>query len=330
VQLLGDGQRVLQLAQLHGHLRIDRPCLSTVRLFAVDGAAALRVDGGSTEPQEEIVETWFITGASRGLGRTLTEQLLDRGDRVAATLRRPEQLADLARAAGDRLWVRALDVTDTGRLRSVVDAAFAELGRVDVVVSNAGAAVFGAAEEFTDEQVQAQLATNLTASIQLARAAVPHLRAQGGGHLVQVSSMGGQLAFPALSLYHAAKWGIEGFYEALAPEVAPFGVRTTLVEPGMVQTSFYEAAGRTAVHPAYAGHPGLSRGSIAVDTMPGDQAKVAAAIVAVGGAATPPRRLLLGSDAYRMVTVALADRLAGYEAQRETAFSTDLDAVPVR
>ncbi|HEY2191702.1 MAG TPA: SDR family oxidoreductase, partial [Actinomycetospora sp.] len=183
--------------------------------------------------------TWFVTGASRGFGRELTEQLLARGDRVAATLRRPEALDDLTGTHGDRLWRAALDVADTDRLRVVVGAAFAELGPIDVVVSNAGSGVFGAAEELTDTQVEGMLAVNLTASIHLARAAVPHLREQGGGLLMQVSSMGGQMSFPAFSLYHASKWGIEGFYEALAPEVAPFGIRTTLVEPGMIRTSFF-------------------------------------------------------------------------------------------
>ena len=272
------------------------------------------------------MSTWFVTGASRGLGRELTEQLLARGDRVAATLRRPGQLADLAQIHGDRLWIRRLDVTDTAQLREVVDAAFAELGRVDVVVSNAGYGVFGAAEELTDAQIDALVATNLTASIQLARAVVPHLRDQGGGRILQVSSMGAHLGFPAFSLYHATKWGIEGFYEALAPEIEPFGIRTTLVEPGMIRTSFYAAAERTPIHPAYAGHPGMSRGSIPVESMPGDQTKVVAAMVDAGDAEEPPRRLLLGSDAHRLVTAALTDRLVAYDTQRETAFSTDVDA----
>jgi NAD(P)-dependent dehydrogenase (short-subunit alcohol dehydrogenase family) len=179
----------------------------------------LRSVSGAYIRWEFPVQTWLITGASRGLGRELTEQLLARGDRVAATLRKPDQLADLAAMHGDRLWVRALDVTDTAAMRAVVDAAFAELGRIDVVVSNAGYGVVGAAEELSDTQTDL-IAPNLTGSIQLARAVVPHLRAQAGGHILQVSSMGGQLAFPGFSLYHTTKWGIEGFFEAFAPEVA--------------------------------------------------------------------------------------------------------------
>jgi NAD(P)-dependent dehydrogenase (short-subunit alcohol dehydrogenase family) len=266
------------------------------------------------------MRTWFVTGASRGFGRGLTEQLLARGDRVAATLRRPDQLDDLAAVHGDQLWRAALDVTDTDRLHAVVEAAFAELGRIDVVVSNAGSGIFGAAEEFTDAEVEGQLAVNLTASIHVARTTVPHLRAQGGGVLVQLSSMGGQMAFPGFSLYHASKWGIEGFYEALAPEVEPFGVRTVLVEPGMVATSFFDAAGHAAELPAYA-H--LHGPRIAVEDMPGDPARVVAAVIEAAERSEPPRRLLLGSDAHRLVTDALRDRLAEADAQRDTAARTD-------
>ena len=161
-----------------------------------------------------MTSSWFITGTSSGFGRELTERRLERGDRVAATFRKPSRLDDLAARYGDRLWVRDLDVTNSGQLREVVDAAFAELGRIDVVVSNAGYGVMGAAEELTDEHIDGVIATNLTGSIQLARAVVPHLRAQGGGRILQLSSMGGQMSFPGFSLYHATKWGIEGFYDA--------------------------------------------------------------------------------------------------------------------
>jgi NAD(P)-dependent dehydrogenase (short-subunit alcohol dehydrogenase family) len=269
--------------------------------------------------------TWFVTGASRGFGRELTEQLLARGDRVAATLRRPEQLADLVAAHGDRLWVRALDVTDTAQLREVVDAAFTELGRIDVVVSNAGSGVFGAAEALSDTQIDALIATNLTGCIQLARAVAPHLRAQGRGRILQLSSMGGLIGFPGFALYHATKWGIEGFFEAFAPEVEPFGIRTTLVEPGMIRTSFYDAAQRAPELEAYANNPAIRRGDTRLEDMPGDQAKVVAAMIDVAEVADPPRRLLLGSDAYILVHAALADRLAAVEAQQEMAYSTDAD-----
>jgi NAD(P)-dependent dehydrogenase (short-subunit alcohol dehydrogenase family) len=272
-----------------------------------------------------MTTTWFITGTSSGFGRELTELLLERGDRVAATLRTPARLDDLAARHGDRLWIRALDVTDTAELRAVVDAAFAELGRMDVVVSNAGSGVFGAAEELTDEHLERGIATNLTACMQLARAVVPHLRAQGGGRILQLSSMGGQMAFAGFSLYHAAKWGIEGFYEAFAPEVEPFGIRTTLIEPGVVRTPFFAAAAREPQHPAYDGNPAIRRTTIPLEDMPGDQRKVVEAIVRIAELEEPPRRQLLGSDAYALVRDALTRRLQEAEAGRAVAMTTDVE-----
>ena len=185
--------------------------------------------------------TWFITGTSSGLGRELTEQLLARGDRVAATVRKPQALDDLKARYGDRLWIGQLDVTDSAAVRKVMADAFAALGRIDVVVSNAAYALFGAGEELGDVQIDQQIATNLTGSIQVIRAALPPLRAQGGGRILQISSEGGQIAYPNFSLYHATKWGIEGFVESVAQEVAPFGIEITLVEPGPARTGFASA-----------------------------------------------------------------------------------------
>ncbi len=268
--------------------------------------------------------TWFITGTSRGIGRELTEQALARGDSVAATLRHPGQLDDLAVVHGDRLWVRQLDVTDTMQMSRVVREAFTDHKRIDVVVSNAGFGVFGTAEDVTTDQVEQMIATNLTATIQLARLVVPYLRRQGGGRLIQVSSMGGHIAFPAFSLYHATKWGIEGFYEALTQEVEPFGIHTMLVEPGMIRTSFYEAATRVPVSEPYRGGP-ADRKPIPLEQMPGSQSRVVAAMIEVALSENPPRRLLLGSDAYHLVTDALKERLATFERQKAVAFSTDVD-----
>src|SRR5471030_2616272 len=185
-----------------------------------------------------MAQTWFITGSSSGFGRVLTEKLLARGDRVAATLRKVHALDDLKEQFGERLWVASLDVTDTQAVRQVTSRAFAEMGRIDVVVSNAAYGLVGAAEELSDEQIEQQIDTNLIGSIQVIRAALPYLRAQGGGRVVQVSSEGGQTAYPNFSLYHATKWGIEGFVEAVAIEVAPFGIEFTIAEPGPATTSF--------------------------------------------------------------------------------------------
>ncbi|MGW6458939.1 SDR family oxidoreductase, partial [Streptomyces sp. NPDC055078] len=251
-----------------------------------------------------MTSTWFITGTSSGFGRQLTEVLLDRGDRVAATLRDPARLDDLAARHGDRLWRAELDVTDTARLREVVDTAFADLGRIDVVVSNAGYGVIGLAEELSDEQIRRQLDTNVIAPVQLARAVTPHLRAQGGGNFLQISSMGAHVAFPAMSLYHTSKWGIEGFFEAYALETEPFGIHTTLIEPGMVATDFYGSADVAPSRlPAYAGTQAADfthgRGGVPLEAMPGDPRKVAEVIVRTGDLKEPPRRRVLGSDAYQ-------------------------------
>ena len=160
--------------------------------------------------------TWFITGASAGLGRLMTEKLLERGDRVVGTLRRAGALNDLVERYGDHLRIVTLDVTDTAAVRATIEGAFRAMGRIDVIVSNAGYGLFGAAEEVSDAQIDRQIATNLTGSIQVIRASLPHLRDQGGGRIMQVSSEGGQIAYPNFSVYHATKWGIEGFVEAVA------------------------------------------------------------------------------------------------------------------
>lgn len=275
--------------------------------------------------------TWFITGTSSGFGRELAEQLLARGDTVAATARRPESLDDLADAYGSQLWRARLDVTDTAAVRSVVDRAFADLTRIDVVVSNAGYGLFGAAEELTDEQIDRQIATNLTGSIQLARAVVPHLRAQGGGRIIQIASVGGQVAFPAMSLYHATKWGIEGFWESAAADIAPFGIGVTLVEPGVARTAFGVGSAVMATPmPEYAEHaPGQLRrmfaGELPPLPAPGDPAKIAAAIIASADEPEAPKRLTLGSDAYNLATAALRERLTALETGKGLAYSTDAD-----
>ncbi|GAA2674331.1 MULTISPECIES: SDR family oxidoreductase [Actinosynnema] len=268
--------------------------------------------------------TWFVTGSSRGIGREIVERVLARGDRVAATLRAPERLDDLAERHGDRLWRRALDVTDTAEVERALAEAVARFGRLDVVVSNAGHGVFGAAEDLSDRQVRDSVDTNLTASIQLARRAVPVLRAQGGGTLVQMSSMGGHLTFPGFAIYHATKWGLEGYFEALAREVEPFGVRTVLVEPGMVRTSFYDAATRVPVSEPYRGGP-ADQEPVPVERMPGSQSGVAHAVIEAALSADPPLRLLLNSDAHELVTGAVRERLAAFEARKDAAFAADAE-----
>jgi len=272
------------------------------------------------------VKTWLITGASSGFGRGLTETLLARGDRVVATVRNGAVLAGLKDLHGERLSVALLDLTDVAAVRRCVDDAFAHVGPIDIIVSNAAYAVFGAAEEASDEQVAHQIATNLTGSIAVIRACLPHLRAQGGGRVLQVSSEGGQITYPAFSLYHATKWGIEGFVEAVAKETAPFGIAFTLVEPGPASTSFGQGLVRPAPLAAYAGTPSdLVRQ--AIDTgafrIIGDPDKMVDAMIAVADSSAPPLRLTLGSSSYESIHAALTARRDALEAQRDIAFSTD-------
>ncbi|WP_083971781.1 SDR family oxidoreductase [Actinoplanes awajinensis] len=274
--------------------------------------------------------TWFITGASDGIGRQVTERLLARGDRVAATARRPHRLDDLAAAFPGLLWTAALDVSDPAAIRTVVDRAFAELTTIDVIFSNAGRAAFGAAEELTDATVADQIAVNMTGPIHLVRAVLPHLRAQGGGRIIQNSSMGAQISSPGGSLYHAAKWGLEGFLESVIGEVAPFGIGVTMVEPGTVRTGFGAAMTIAPGLDAYAGTPvGQIRRSIEgsggnlTGAAPGDPARVAAAIIDAASATPAPRRLVLGSDAYQAVHTALTTRLTELRAGEHLAATTD-------
>lgn len=273
-------------------------------------------------------KTWFITGTSSGLGRIMTEKLLARGDRVAATLRRTGSLDELKAQYGQHLWTAALDVTDTNAIKAVVDRAFGELGRIEVVVSNAAYALFGAGEEVSDDQIRHQIDTNLVGSIQVIRAALPHLRAQGGGRILQVSSEGGQIAYPNFSLYHATKWGIEGFVEAVAQEVTPFGIEFTLVEPGPTRTNFGAGLISPAPVAAYDDTPaGEMRRAVTSGLFPvlGDAGKVVDAMIASLDSSPAPRRLTLGSQAYASVRAALLDRLAALEAQKALALSTDVD-----
>lgn len=270
--------------------------------------------------------TWFITGSSSGLGRELTRHVLEGGHRVAATVRKPDALADLEAVHGDRLRVLRLDVTDTAAVRTAVDDAFRDFGPIDVVVNNAGYGLLGAAEDLSDEQINRQVATNLVAPIQVARAAVPRLREQGGGRLVQISSAGGQAAFPGISVYHATKWGLEGFSESLAAELAPFGIHVTIVEPGTIRTAFGGNLDLAPISPAYEGTPVRAVRDLSTDPTSaiGDPARMAARVAEAALRDNPPLRLVLGSDAYGVIHTSLTDRLTGITAQRDDAALTDI------
>jgi NAD(P)-dependent dehydrogenase (short-subunit alcohol dehydrogenase family) len=272
-------------------------------------------------------QNWLITGVSSGFGHELATQLLDRGDIVVGTVRRPDSVADLVDKYPGTFHRELLDVTDAVAIRDVVDRSFASLGRIDVVVSNAGYGLFGAAEELSDEQVSHIIATNLTGSIQFIRACLPHLRDQGGGRIIQISSYGGQVAFPGNSMYHATKWGIEGFAESVAQEVAPFGIGVTIVEPGGARTEFrYGSAQVAPLLPAYDGTPAhgfLAMLDPANGLAPGDPSRMGAAIIASAAQEPAPLRIVLGAQALKTTLGILKDRVASFETQADLAASVD-------
>jgi NAD(P)-dependent dehydrogenase (short-subunit alcohol dehydrogenase family) len=254
-------------------------------------------------------KVWFITGTSRGFGRQFAESALERGDQVAATARATDALDDLVAKYGDNVLPLALDVTDKSAVTAAVAAAHEKFGRLDVVVNNAGYGLFGAVEEISEQQLRDQLETNLFGVLFVTQAVLPILRAQGNGHIIQISTIGGIGAFPTLGGYHASKWALEGLTESLAQEVAGFGIKVTLVEPGGFSTDW---AGSSAVHadpnPAY--QP--MRDAMAArssGSQPGDPAATGAALLQIVDADNPPLRVLFGSQPTELVKHIYAQRL---------------------
>lgn len=269
---------------------------------------------------------WLITGCSAGFGREIALAALAAGDRVLATARRPEVLADLEVRGGDRVRTAALDVTDAGQVEAAVKTALAAFGRIDVVVNNAGNGSVGAVEELTTAELRELMEVMFFGAVEVTKAVVPYLRAQGSGTVVQISSMGGQVSMPGFGAYCAAKFALEGLSEALAAEVAPFGVRVLIVEPGAFRTEFGGARmHRSRTIDAYAVSTSGTRGAVeAMDgTQPGDPVKAAAAIVRAVGSDDAPLRLALGVDAVEAIRAqhgALAADLAAWEdVSRSTA-----------
>src|SRR5579863_3682977 len=271
--------------------------------------------------------TWLITGVNSGFGRLMTEQLLARGEQVLGTVRKSDALGDLKKQYGDLLKVVHLEMTDIGEIRPLVERAFADLGKIEVVVSNAGYGLFGAAEELSDEQVAHQLSTNLFGPIQLVRAALPRLRAQGGGRIIGMSTYGGQAALPGGSLYHASKWGLEGFLDSIAQELAPFKIGVTIIEPGGALTNFRFGGAQIGTQiEAYKGTSAAMVHTMIKDTSrlpPGDPARMVEIIVDSVDQNPVPKRVALGSDSYGAIHKALTDRLSALEAQRDVALFTD-------
>jgi NAD(P)-dependent dehydrogenase (short-subunit alcohol dehydrogenase family) len=271
--------------------------------------------------------TWFITGVSSGFGHELTKQLLEKGDVVIGTVRSGKNVAVFKDKYSDTFKYEILDVTDVPSIHKIVDSSFERFGNIDVIVSNAGYGLFGAAEELSDAEVDHMIATNLTGSIQLIRSALPHLRAQGGGRIIQLSSYGGQVAFPGNSMYHATKFGIEGFCEAVAQEVKPFNIGVTLVEPGGARTEFRYGSAKVAKlmleydnNPA---HAFLKMLDASNGLAPGDPARMASRIIESVDKEEAPMRMVFGSQALASTISTLKARVADYETQTESAASTD-------
>jgi NAD(P)-dependent dehydrogenase (short-subunit alcohol dehydrogenase family) len=241
-------------------------------------------------------KTWFITGTSRGFGREWAAAALERGDRVAGTARDPGTLDDLAQQHGDALLAMALDVTDRDAAFAAVRRAHEHFGQLDVVVNNAGYGQFGMVEELSEQEAREQIETNLFGALWVTQAALPLLREQGSGHLLQVSSIGGISAFPGIGMYHASKWALEGISQALAQEVQDFGIHVTIIEPGGFSTDWGGSSARHAEPiDAYAERHAASQQRRATGARSaGDPAASAQAILRIVDADEPPLRCFLG------------------------------------
>jgi NAD(P)-dependent dehydrogenase (short-subunit alcohol dehydrogenase family) len=261
-------------------------------------------------------KVWFITGTSKGFGRVWAEAALARGDRVAATARDVKTLAPLVERFGDNVSATRLDVTDKKAVDASVAEAHAHFGRLDVVVNNAGYGQFGAIEEVSEAEARAQMETNLFGALWVTQAALPFLREQGGGHIVQVSSIGGISAFPNIGAYHASKWALEGFSQALAQEVADFGIRVTVIEPGGFSTDWGGSSARHASPlPAYDGVRDKAAEFRRTRTQSqGDPSASARAVLKVIDSENPPLRVFFGDGPLQIATDDYESRLATWRA----------------
>jgi NAD(P)-dependent dehydrogenase (short-subunit alcohol dehydrogenase family) len=263
-----------------------------------------------------MVTTWFITGASRGFGREWSIAALERGDRVAATARDTSSLEDLVQQFGDDVLPLQLDVNDRDAVVAAVAEAHQRFGRLDVVVNNAGYGQFGMIEEISEAEARAQFDTNVFGALFVTQAALPYLRAQGSGHFLQVSSIGGISAFPNIGIYNASKWALEAFSQSLAAEVADFGITVTLIEPGGFATDWGGASAKHAApHPAYDAYreKAAAQRKARVAT-PGDPTASRAAVLQVVDAENPPLRVFFGDGPLGIATRDYESRLAEWRA----------------
>lgn len=272
-------------------------------------------------------KTWFITGASRGFGRDWTIAALERGDSVAATARDTSTLDDLVARFGDRLLPVKLDVTDRPAVYDAVAEAHRRFGRLDVVVNNAGYGQFGMVEEISEAEARAQIETNLFGALWVTQAALPFLREQRSGHILQVSSIGGISAFPNVGMYNASKWALEGLSQALAQEVATFGIKVTLIEPGGYATDWGGSSARHATPlPAYDEYRKEAQAARAARVAsPGDPAASSTAVLQVVDAEQPPLRVFLGAAPLGIAEADYESRLAAWREWQPVAVAAHGD-----
>ncbi|WP_411822499.1 oxidoreductase [Leptospira sp. 'Mane'] len=271
-------------------------------------------------------KVWLITGSSRGLGRSLAESVLEKGDIVVATARKPEQLKDLKTKFGDRILTLKLDVTDPNEVKSVVTEVISQLGRIDVLVNNAGYGFFGAVEEQSEADIRSQIETNLFGVIYVTKEVLPYMRKARSGSILQVSSVGGRGAVPGISAYHAAKFGVEGFSESLAQEILPLGIKLTIIEPGGFATDWAGSSMDYATPISdYAETLGLLKTYLQKNTPPGDPKKAALAMIQVVESENPPLRLALGKDAVELIRRGEKSKSEELEKWLSLSLSTDRD-----
>jgi NAD(P)-dependent dehydrogenase (short-subunit alcohol dehydrogenase family) len=266
-------------------------------------------------------KVWLITGSSRGLGRSFAEAVLAAGHRLVATARKPEQLTDLVQRYGPQIHAVALDVTNAAAARDAVEAAVTTFGRLDVVVNNAGYANVAPIEDMAEEDFRAQIEANFYGVVNVTRAALPLMRRQRSGHIIQISSVGGRLGSPGLGAYQSAKWAVGGFSEVLTKEVAPFGIKVTVVEPGGFRTDWAGSSMTIApISDDYQATVGLmAEYRRNPDIMRGDPDKAAQVLLHIAALEDPPHRLLLGASAVRVART-IAEQLAA-EDEKWTALS---------
>jgi NAD(P)-dependent dehydrogenase (short-subunit alcohol dehydrogenase family) len=274
-----------------------------------------------------MTPVWFVTGCSTGLGRALVTAVLDRGWRAVVTARHPEQVADVVAGREDRALALPLDVTDPAQIMAAVAKAEAAFGHIDVLVNNAGYGYLAAVEEGDDDEVRDLFDTNVHGLVAVTKAVLPGMRARRAGHVVNVSSLGGLAAFGATGYYHATKFAVEGLSESLAAEVAPLGIRVTIVEPAAFRTNWSGPSMRqsdTAISD-YAETAGTRRDATLATygRQPGDPARAAEAVITAVGSSEPPLRLLLGKAAYEIATARLDTLRATFDTWRDLTFSTD-------